>query len=170
MPKRESEVRVVRSTLTARRIVGVVCTIALLAGVAGVVAPAAPAVAPAAQPFEPTLSYYKCPPKSLPSGVQCAKLTVPLDWQNPTDGRTTTIDVRVMRSKEGKGGLTLNPRQKPVEVQRLSQRSIRSCPPRALTRGQSTRYRFEVTYRRGSAQSRPHDRASCPIQILPIDQ
>ena len=31
-----------RSTLTARRIAGVVCTIALLAGVAGVVAPAAP--------------------------------------------------------------------------------------------------------------------------------
>jgi pimeloyl-ACP methyl ester carboxylesterase len=32
-----------------------------------------------------------------------------LDWQNPNDGRTTTIDVRVMRSKEGKGGLTFNP-------------------------------------------------------------
>ena len=109
MSQRESEVQFVRSTLTARRIVGVVCTIALLAGVAGVVAPAAPAVAPNAAAFEPTLSYYKCPPKSLPSGVQCAKLTVPLDWQNPTDGRTTTIDVRVMRSKEGKGGLTFNP-------------------------------------------------------------
>ncbi len=98
-----------RSTLTARRIVGVVCTIALLAGVAGVVAPAAPAVSPVAEAFEPTLSYYKCPPKSLPVGVKCAKLTVPLDWQNPSDGRTTTIDVRVKRSKEGKGGLTFNP-------------------------------------------------------------
>ena len=98
-----------RSTLTARRIAGVVCTIALLAGVAGVVAPAAPAVAPLAEAFEPTLSYFKCPPKSLPVGVQCAKLTVPLDWQNPSDGRTTTIDVRVKRSKEGKGGLTFNP-------------------------------------------------------------
>jgi pimeloyl-ACP methyl ester carboxylesterase len=41
--------------------------------------------------------------------VQCAKLTVPLDWQNPSNGRTTTIDVRVKRSKEGKGGLTFNP-------------------------------------------------------------
>ncbi|MSY98492.1 MAG: hypothetical protein F2701_07205, partial [Actinobacteria bacterium] len=51
-----------RSTLTARRIAGVVCTIALLAGVAGVVAPAAPAVSPVAEAFEPTLSYYKCPP------------------------------------------------------------------------------------------------------------
>ena len=129
---------------TARRLLGAICAVALLAGLAGVAAPAAPALAPVAEPFEPTLSYYKCPPKSLPAGVPCAK--------------------------EGKGGLTFNPRQKPVEVQRLSQRSIRSCPPRALTRGQSTRYRFEVTYRRGSAQSRPHDRASCPIQILPIDQ
>ena len=159
---------------TARPLLGAICAVALLAGLAGAVAPgasaAAPALAPVAEPFEPTLSYYKCPPKSLPAGVQCAKLTVPLDWQNPGDGRTTTIDVRVMRSKEGKGGLTFNSRQKPVEVQRLSQRSIRSCPPRALTRGQSTRYRFEVTYRRGSAQSRPHGRASCPIKILPIDQ
>lgn len=85
-----------------RRVVGVVCATALLAGVAGV-------VAPAAQAFEPKLSYYKCPPKSLPAGVRCAKLTVPLDWQTPSDGRTTTIDVRVMRSKAGKGGLTFNP-------------------------------------------------------------
>jgi pimeloyl-ACP methyl ester carboxylesterase len=65
--------------------------------------------AQAAAAFEPKLSYFKCPPKSLPAGVQCARLTVPLDWQNPNDGRTTTIDVRVMRSKEGKGGLTFNP-------------------------------------------------------------
>ncbi len=94
---------------TTGRLFAVACATALLAGVAGVVAPAAPAVAPAAQSFEPTLSSYKCPPKSLPAGVQCAKLTVPLDWQTPNDGRTTTIDVRVMRSKAGKGGLTFNP-------------------------------------------------------------
>ncbi len=94
---------------TTRRLFAVVCATALLAGVVGVVAPAAPAVAPAAQSFEPTLSYYKCPAKSLPAGVQCAKLTVPLDWQTPDDGRTTTIEVRVMRSKERKGGLTFNP-------------------------------------------------------------
>ncbi|CAB5015660.1 unannotated protein [freshwater metagenome] len=98
---------------TARPLLGAICAVALLAGLAGVVAPgasaAAPAVSPVAEAFEPTLSYYKCPPKSLPAGVQCAKLTVPLDWQNPSDGRTTTIDVRVKRSKEGKGGLTFNP-------------------------------------------------------------
>jgi hypothetical protein len=90
---------------TARSLARVVCATTLAAGLAGAVAP----VAPAATAFEPKLSYYKCPPKSLPAGVQCAKLTVPLDWQNPTDGRTTTIDVRVKRSKEGKGGLTFNP-------------------------------------------------------------
>jgi pimeloyl-ACP methyl ester carboxylesterase len=95
----------VRSTLTARRIASVACATALVAGLAGAVSLATPAAAA----FEPKLSYYKCPPKSLPAGVQCAKLTVPLDWQTPNDGRTTTIDVRVMRSKEGNGGLTFNP-------------------------------------------------------------
>lgn len=94
---------------STRRLFGVVGATALLAGVVGVVAPVAPAVAPAASAFEPALSYYKCPPKSLPAGVQCAKLTVPLDWQTPDDGRTTTIEVRVMRSKERKGGFTFNP-------------------------------------------------------------
>jgi pimeloyl-ACP methyl ester carboxylesterase len=90
---------------TVRTFAGLACATSLLAGLTGVVASAAPAAAA----FEPKLSYFKCPPKSLPAGVQCARLTVPLDWQNPNDGRTTTIDVRVMRSKEGKGGLTFNP-------------------------------------------------------------
>jgi pimeloyl-ACP methyl ester carboxylesterase len=90
---------------TAQRLAGVVCCTALVAGLAGAVSPAAPA----ATAFEPKLSYFTCPPKSLPAGVKCATLTVPLDWQTPNDGRTTTIDVRVMRSKEGKGGLTFNP-------------------------------------------------------------
>jgi pimeloyl-ACP methyl ester carboxylesterase len=90
---------------TTRKLAGVVCATALVAGLAGAVSPAAPAAAA----FEPKLSYFKCPPKSLPVGVKCATLTVPLDWQTPNDGRTTTIDVRVVRSKEGKGGLTFNP-------------------------------------------------------------
>jgi pimeloyl-ACP methyl ester carboxylesterase len=90
---------------TVRSFAGVVCATALVGGLTGAIAP----VAPAATAFEPKLSYYKCPAKSLPVGVQCAKLTVPLDWQIPNDGRTTTIDVRVKRSKEGKGGLTFNP-------------------------------------------------------------
>jgi pimeloyl-ACP methyl ester carboxylesterase len=94
-----------KSMGTTRTIAGVVCATVMVAGLTVAVAPVAPAVAA----FEPKLSYYKCPPKSLPAGVQCAKLTVPLDWQTPNDGRTTTIDVRVKRSKEGKGGLTFNP-------------------------------------------------------------
>lgn len=89
----------------ARRLASVVCATALVAGFAGTVS----ASAPAAAAFKPKLSYFKCPPKSLPVGVKCARLTVPVDWQTPNDGRTTTIDVRVMRSKEGKGGLTFNP-------------------------------------------------------------
>lgn len=90
------------STGTARRLAAVGCATALVAGLAG-------AVSPAAAAFEPTLSYVTCPPKSLPVGVECATLTVPLDWQTPNDGRTTTIAVRVMRSTEGGGGLTFNP-------------------------------------------------------------
>lgn len=85
------------------------CATALVAGLTGAVTQAPPAAAVAASSFEPTLSYYTCPPKSLPTGVLCAKLTVPLDWQEPTDGRTTTIDVRVKRSTGGNGGLTFNP-------------------------------------------------------------
>lgn len=81
----------------------------MLAASFGVVAPAASAVVPAASLFKPTLAFYKCPPKTLPADVECAKLRVPLDWQTPDDGRTTTIEVRVMRSPEGRGGLTFNP-------------------------------------------------------------
>lgn len=101
-----------------RRWVTASAALALLAGVVGVWAPAAPA-APvahaasagslAARAFTPKLAYYSCPPKTLPAGVRCARLTVPLDWQTPSDGRTTKIDVRVMRSKERGGGFTFNP-------------------------------------------------------------
>ena len=89
----------------ARQVAGIVTAAALLAGGMGLAVPAV--AAPAA--FEPTLDYYACPPKAKPAGVKCARLTVPLDWQSPTDGRTTTIDVRVMRSEDGDGGLTFNP-------------------------------------------------------------
>jgi pimeloyl-ACP methyl ester carboxylesterase len=105
---RERE-RAMDISTTTRRWVTAAAASALLAGLAGVTAPAAPAVSPAAPAFTPKLTSYKCPPKTLPAGVQCARLTVPLDWQTPTDGRTTTIDVRVMRSKEGRGGFTFNP-------------------------------------------------------------
>lgn len=92
-----------------RRAVAAASALVLLVGLAGLTGPIASAVAPAAPSFKPTLDYYKCPPKAKPAGVRCAKLSVPLDWQSPDDGRTTTIDVRVMRSKEGGGGLTFNP-------------------------------------------------------------
>ncbi|MGA1146523.1 MAG: alpha/beta fold hydrolase [Candidatus Nanopelagicales bacterium] len=73
------------------------------------VAPAAAAATTANTAFTPVLAFHTCPPKTKPSGVRCAKLTVPLDWRTPEDGRTTTINVRIMRSAEGKGGLTFNP-------------------------------------------------------------
>ena len=92
-----------------RRAVAAASALVLLVGLAGLTGPIASAVAPAAPSFKPTLDYYKCPPKAKPAGVRCAKLSVPLDWQSPDDGRTTTIDVRVMRSKMGGGGLTFNP-------------------------------------------------------------
>jgi pimeloyl-ACP methyl ester carboxylesterase len=67
------------------------------------------AIAPAAAAFEPTLTYTDCPADAKPKGVQCAELTVPLDWQTPDDGRTTTIALRVIRSQRGVGGFTFNP-------------------------------------------------------------
>ena len=67
------------------------------------------AVAPAASAFEPTLNFIECPADATPEGVECAELTVPLDWQTPDDGRTTTIALRVIRSPRGAGGFTFNP-------------------------------------------------------------
>ena len=95
--------------ISARRWAAAGVSLALVAGLAGVTAPAAPAASPSAPAFTPKLTEYTCPPKTQPVGVECARLTVPLDWQTPTDGRTTTIDVRIMRSQEGGGGLTFNP-------------------------------------------------------------
>lgn len=68
------------------------------------------AVAPTAAAFEPTLSFYECPEDARPQGVECASLTVPLDWQTPDDGRTTEIALRVIRApKNNRGGFTYNP-------------------------------------------------------------
>jgi len=93
----------------AQSITGAFCATVLLASGAGAIAPGSAARIPAADTFTPTLSYYTCPPKSKPAGVRCAWLTVPLDWHTPNDGRTTRIDVRVMRAPGGNGGLTFNP-------------------------------------------------------------
>jgi pimeloyl-ACP methyl ester carboxylesterase len=68
------------------------------------------AVAPGALAFEPSLNFYECPADAQPAGVQCASLTVPLDWQTPDDGRTTEIALRVIRApKNNRGGFTFNP-------------------------------------------------------------
>ena len=96
-------------TRRVQSITGALCATVLLASGAGAIAPGATARISTADTFTPTLSYYTCPPKSKPTGVRCAWLTVPLDWQTPNDGRTTRIDVRVMRAPGGVGGLTFNP-------------------------------------------------------------
>ena len=59
--------------------------------------------------FTPTLTDVACPVDVEPANTRCAELTVPLDWQTPEDGRTTTIALRVIPSPRGGGGLTFNP-------------------------------------------------------------
>ena len=73
---------------------------------AGASAAPAPAVDAA---FTPTLAYVACPADVKPARTKCAELTVPLDWQTPDDGRTTTIALRVIPSLRGSGGFTFNP-------------------------------------------------------------
>jgi len=92
-------------TGTKRRLAGAAIATALVAFMAGSAVP----TASAAPSFKPTLAYHACPAKTLPTGVRCARLTVPLDWRTPDDGRTTTIAVRVMRSAKSAGALTFNP-------------------------------------------------------------
>lgn len=66
--------------------------------------------APTAVAFESALTFVSCPADAQPRGVQCAEMTVPLDWATPDDGRTTTIAIQVIRSpRKGAGGLTFNP-------------------------------------------------------------
>ena len=90
--------------MTPSRLPALAATIGLVAaGLTGL------AVAPTASAFEPTLKFIECPADAEPTGVECAELTVPLDWQTPDDGRTTTIALRVIRSERGAGGFTYNP-------------------------------------------------------------
>ena len=85
-------------------ITAVIATLGLLTtGLTGLV------TAPAASAFVPTLTYVACPDYVYPDITKCAELTVPLDWQTPDDGRTTTIALRVVPSKRKSGGLTFNP-------------------------------------------------------------
>ena len=87
-----------------RRLPALTAAVGLLAaGLTGLV------VTPTASAFEPTLNFIECPADAEPANVECAELTVPLDWQTPDDGRTTTIALRVIRSARGAGGFTYNP-------------------------------------------------------------
>lgn len=87
-----------------RRLPVLTATLGLLAaGLTGL------AIAPTASAFEPTLTFIECPADAEPDDVECAELTVPLDWQTPDDGRTTTIALRVIRSDRSGGGFTFNP-------------------------------------------------------------
>ncbi len=70
---------------------------------------ATPSVTPSAATSPARLAFVDCPPDAKPTGVRCAELTVPLDWRTPTDGRTTTIALRVVPSPRQRGGFTFNP-------------------------------------------------------------
>ena len=99
--------------MTSRRSLAVpslVCAsaAALALGLMPAGATAAPARAVDAT-FTPTLTYVACPADVKPTSTKCAELTVPLDWQTPDDGRTTTIALRVIPSARSGGGFTFNP-------------------------------------------------------------
>jgi pimeloyl-ACP methyl ester carboxylesterase len=92
------------------RALGVVGIGAALLVATGLTSPHVVLADPAALPPAATLITVECPAEAQPSGVECAELTVPLDWQTPDDGRTTTIAVRVKRATGGDGlGFTFNP-------------------------------------------------------------
>ena len=77
---------------------------------AGLTSPHVVSADPAALDLAATLTTVECPADAGGLGVECAELTVPLDWQRPDDGRTTTIAVRVKRATGGDGlGFTFNP-------------------------------------------------------------
>lgn len=87
----------------------IMAVIALGLGLLPANSAATPVVAAA---FTPKLAYVTCPvDEDLPPRTKCAKLTVPLDWQTPGDGRTIQIAMRVTTPPRdaGKLGLTWNP-------------------------------------------------------------
>ena len=93
--------------MRAPRAIGIGAALLLVTGLTG---PAVASAEPAPSDTASTLTPVECPADAQPSGVECAELTVPLDWQTPGDGRTTTIAVRVIRAAGGDGlGFTFNP-------------------------------------------------------------
>lgn len=93
--------------MRAPRAIGIGAALLMAAGLTG---PAVASAEPAPSGTASTLTPVECPADAQPSGIECAELTVPLDWQTPGDGRTTTIAVRVIRADGGDGlGFTFNP-------------------------------------------------------------
>ncbi len=117
--------------------------------------------------FTPKLTYVTCPvEEDLPPRTKCAKLTVPLDWQTPNDGRTIQIAMRVTRprSEPGNLGLTWNPGGpggSAVDMHAW----VHSLLP------DSIRDRFDVISwdPRGVAKSEPNLKECVPVQSLPPD-
>lgn len=128
--------------------------------------PASSAAAPAVNAtFTPKLAYVTCPAgEDLPPRTKCAKLTVPLDWQTPNDGRTIRIDMRVTTPQRnaGKLGLTWNPGGPGGSAVELHA-GIYSLLP------ESVRERFDVISwdPRGVAKSEPNLKECVPVNSVP---
>ena len=123
---------------------------------------AAPAVNTA---FTPKLTYVTCPvEEDLPPRTKCAKLTVPLDWQTPYDGRTIQIAMRVTtpRSDPGKLGLTWNPGGPGSSAVDMHEFFYSLMPD-------SIRDRFDVISwdPRGVAKSEPNLKECTPVSVKP---
>ncbi|MDA1006563.1 MAG: alpha/beta fold hydrolase [Verrucomicrobia bacterium] len=115
--------------------------------------------------FTPRLTYVTCPvDEDLPPRTRCAKLTVPLDWQTPTDGRTVEIAMRVTRPRRDAGrlGLTWNPGGPGGEAV-PAHGGIYSLLPATI------RDRFDLISwdPRGVGKSQPKLQECTPVEVLP---
>ena len=128
--------------------------------------PASSAASPAVNAaFTPKLTYVTCPvDEDLPPRTKCAKLTVPLDWQTPNDGRTIQIAMRVTRprSDPGKLGLTWNPGGPGGSAVDMHAWVYSLLP-------ESIRDRFDVISwdPRGVAKSEPNLKECVPVSVEP---
>ncbi|CAB4932644.1 unannotated protein [freshwater metagenome] len=128
--------------------------------------PASSTAAPAVNvTFTPKLTYVTCPvDEDLPPRTKCAKLTVPLDWQTPNDGRTIQIAMRVTkpRSDPGKLGLTWNPGGPGSSAVNMHEFFYSLMPD-------SIRDRFDVISwdPRGVAKSEPNLKECTPVSVKP---
>ena len=130
--------------------------------------PASSAAAPMVDAvFTPKLTYVTCPvEEDLPPRTKCAKLTVPLDWQTPNDGRTIQIAMRVTRPRSDPGnlGLTWNPGGPGGSAVDMHAWVYSLLPD-------SIRDRFDVVSwdPRGVAKSEPNLKECVPVNVMPPD-